>query len=65
MMLAEVEGEGVGFNPDVVPDPALTENHHHTGGRGLFLMRHYMTRVYFSGRGNCVMLCKCRSKGPH
>jgi serine/threonine-protein kinase RsbW len=65
MMLAEVEDEGLGFNPGVVPDPTLPENLHHTGGRGLILMRHYMTWVCFSGRGNCVTLCKRRSNGLH
>jgi serine/threonine-protein kinase RsbW len=64
-MLAEVEDEGLGFNPAVVPDPTLPENLHQPGGRGLFLMRHYMTWVRFSGRGNCVTLCKRRSNGPH
>jgi serine/threonine-protein kinase RsbW len=65
MMLAEVKDEGLGFNPGAVPDPTLPENRHHTGGWGLFLMRHYMTWVCFSGRGNCVTLCKLRSNGPH
>jgi serine/threonine-protein kinase RsbW len=65
MMVAEVEDEGLGFNPGDVPDPTLPENVHRTAGRGLLLMRHYMTWVYFSRRGNCLTLCKLRSNGRH
>jgi serine/threonine-protein kinase RsbW len=57
-VLAEVEDEGPGFDPDRVPDPTLSENLERPGGRGLLLMRHYMTWVRFSRRGNRVMLCK-------
>ena len=60
-LLAEVEDEGPGFDPGRVPDPTLPENLDRPGGRGLLLMRHYMTWVRFSGRGNCVTLCKDRS----
>jgi anti-sigma regulatory factor (Ser/Thr protein kinase) len=65
MMVAEVEDEGLGFNPGAVPDPTLPENLHRRAGRGLFLMRHFMTWVYFSRRGNCVTLCKLRSNVPN
>jgi serine/threonine-protein kinase RsbW len=58
---AEVEDEGPGFDPGRVPDPTLPENLARPGGRGLLLMRHYMTWVRFSRRGNRVTLCKYRS----
>jgi serine/threonine-protein kinase RsbW len=61
-VLAEVEDEGPGFNPAVVPDPTLPENLEQTGGRGLLLMRHYMSWVHYSERGNHVTLGKCRSR---
>jgi serine/threonine-protein kinase RsbW len=60
-LLAEVEDEGPGFDPGRVPDPTLPENLERPGGRGLLLMRHFMTWVLFSGRGNRVTLCKHRS----
>jgi serine/threonine-protein kinase RsbW len=60
-LLAEVEDEGPGFDPGKVPDPTLPENLDRPCGRGLLLMRHYMTWVRFSGRGNRVTLCKYRS----
>jgi serine/threonine-protein kinase RsbW len=60
-LLAEVVDEGSGFNPDLVPDPVLPENLARPSGRGLMLMGHFMTWVRFSGRGNCVTMCKRRS----
>jgi serine/threonine-protein kinase RsbW len=60
-VLAEVEDEGPGFDPSLVPDPTLPENMDRPSGRGLLLMRHFMTWVRFCGRGNCVMLYKRRS----
>jgi serine/threonine-protein kinase RsbW len=59
-VLAEVEDEGRGFDPGLVPDPTLPENLDRPSGRGLFLMRHYMDRVRFSRRGNRVVLYKRR-----
>jgi serine/threonine-protein kinase RsbW len=57
---AEVEDEGPGFNPAAVPDPLAPENLELPGGRGVFLMRHYMSAVRFNVSGNCVMLSKMR-----
>ena len=58
--LAEVEDEGPGFDPGGVADPTAAENRERTDGRGLLLMRHYMTWVRFSARGNRVTLYKQR-----
>jgi len=63
-LLAEVEDEGPGFDPDAVPDPTLPENLERPGGRGLLLMRHFMTWVRFHGRGNRVTLCKRLTPQP-
>jgi serine/threonine-protein kinase RsbW len=60
-LLVEVEDEGPGFDPGRVPDPTAPENLDRPGGRGLLLMRHFMTWVRFSPRGNRVTLCKYRS----
>jgi serine/threonine-protein kinase RsbW len=60
-VLVEVEDEGDGFNPESVPDPRDPENLERPSGRGLLLMRHYLTEVRYHGRGNRVTLCKRRS----
>jgi len=62
-VLLVIEDEGLGFEPDELPDPLAPENLERACGRGVFLMRHYMTWVRFNDRGNCVTLCKRRS-GP-
>ena len=53
-----VTDEGAGFDPADVPDPTAVENLERPCGRGLMLMRHYMSEVAFSGRGNCVVMSK-------
>ncbi len=57
----EVEDDGPGFDPARVPDPRDPANWERPSGRGLLLMRAYMTRVEFAGRGNRVLLCRRRS----
>ena len=59
--LVEVEDQGPGFNPDDVPDPLAPENLERPCGRGLLLMRAYLTWVRYNDRGNAVTLCKDRS----
>jgi serine/threonine-protein kinase RsbW len=53
-----IADEGPGFDPNDVPDPTAIENLERPCGRGLMLMRHYMTDVAFHGRGNAVSMCK-------
>jgi serine/threonine-protein kinase RsbW len=60
-MLAEIEDEGSGFDPEQVPDPRDPENLEKPTGRGLLLMRTYMTWVRYNSRGNCVTLCRRRT----
>jgi serine/threonine-protein kinase RsbW len=60
-VLAEVEDQGTGFDPQQIADPLEPENLERPYGRGLFLMRYYMTWVKFNDRGNCVTMCKARS----
>ena len=59
--LAEVEDQGAGFDPGRVPDPLAPENLERPCGRGLLLMRSYMTWVRYNDRGNAVSLCLARS----
>ncbi|MEX0643473.1 MAG: ATP-binding protein [Pirellulales bacterium] len=56
-----VEDEGHGFRPGTVPDCTADENLECPGGRGLALIRAYMTRVDHNQRGNCVTMEKVRS----
>ncbi len=50
--------EGPGFDPDDVPDPTLDENLERPCGRGVMLMRAYMSEVSFNETGNCVRMIK-------
>ena len=61
-LLVEIEDQGPGFNPDDVPDPFVPENQERASGRGLLLMRNYMTWVEFNDAGNCVTICRRRSR---
>src|SRR5271156_5716291 len=42
---AIVTDEGPGYNPADLPDPLAEENLERSSGRGLFLIKHYMTDV--------------------
>jgi len=44
--------EGEGFDPGAVPDPTLDENLEIPSGRGLMLIRAYMSEVRHHGMGN-------------
>jgi serine/threonine-protein kinase RsbW len=54
----KISDEGAGFDPDDVPDPTAVENLERPCGRGLMLMRHYMTEVRYNERGNSVSMTK-------
>jgi serine/threonine-protein kinase RsbW len=48
--------EGIGFDPDSVPDPTAAANLERPGGRGLFLLRKLMDEVEYNDCGNAVRL---------
>ncbi len=56
-----VTDEGTGFNPADVPDPRLPENITRPHGRGIMLMRAYMTEVDYDDNGKTVVLLKQRN----
>ena len=61
-----IEDQGPGFAPDQLPDPTAEENLCRPHGRGVMLMRAYMTDVQFNPRGNRVTLTKVRDcELPH
>lgn len=57
----EITDEGSGFDPDVLPDPTAPDRLECPSGRGVMLMRAFMSRVEFQERGNHVVLEKSRS----
>jgi serine/threonine-protein kinase RsbW len=56
-----VTDEGSGFRPMEVPDCTADENLECPGGRGLALIKAYMTRVEYNEQGNCVTMEKSRT----
>lgn len=56
-----IEDEGPGFDPQDVPDPTDDENLDKPSGRGLMLMKAFMTTVQYNERGNRVLLEKERT----
>jgi len=60
----QIVDEGPGFNPDDVPDPTAIENIERPCGRGLLLMRGFMTGVEYLGRGNIVRMWKVKDGVP-
>jgi serine/threonine-protein kinase RsbW len=55
-LVEEVRDRGMGFDPDSVPDPTRPENVDIPSGRGIVLMRAFMTEVLFMTPGNRVRL---------
>ncbi len=59
----EITDEGRGFNPAMIPDPTGEDCLHSPCGRGILLMRAFMSRVEFNNRGNGVVMEKLRNLG--
>lgn len=60
---AQIRDEGPGFNPDDVPDPTDPDRLEVPSGRGIMLMRAFMSRVEYNAQGNCVEMEKVRAAG--
>ncbi len=58
----EIQDQGEGFIPEEVPDPTADENLERPCGRGIMLMRAFMSLIEFNESGNCVILEKQRSE---
>lgn len=56
-----IEDEGPGFDPNDLPDPTDPDNVERSCGRGVFLIKHYMTSVEYHGKGNVVTMSKLRN----
>jgi serine/threonine-protein kinase RsbW len=59
-----ITDEGPGFNPEDVPDPTADEYIERPCGRGLLIIRGFMTDVQYHGRGNIVTMSKLRNGTP-
>lgn len=59
----EIEDEGSGFDPGEVPDPTEEDNLEVPSGRGIMLMKSFMTTVEYNQRGNQVVMEKFRVVG--
>lgn len=51
-----VEDQGPGFDPGTLPDPTTEENLEKPSGRGLLLIRAYMSTIDFNDAGNQVTM---------
>jgi serine/threonine-protein kinase RsbW len=58
----EIEDQGEGFRPAEVPDPTADENLERPCGRGIMLMRAFMSSIAYNAAGTCVILEKQRSE---
>jgi serine/threonine-protein kinase RsbW len=56
----EITDEGRGFDPSALPDPTNGEYLHAPCGRGVMLMKAFMSRVEFNALGNGVTMEKER-----
>jgi len=59
-VMIEIEDQGEGFDLGAVPDPTATENLEIPCGRGITLMRAYMSEVTFQPPGNRVRMVYLR-----
>ena len=60
-VLIEICDEGDGFDPFRVPDPTDEANLETPSGRGIMLMRNFMSRVEYNETGNRVVMEKFRN----
>jgi serine/threonine-protein kinase RsbW len=60
----QITDEGEGFDPAEVPDPTDPINIERPCGRGLLLIRGFMTDVKYLGRGNVVSMTKLLNGCP-
>lgn len=56
-----IEDEGEGFAPAEVPDPTADENLEKPCGRGIMLMRAFMSLIEYTDNGRCLVLEKERT----
>ena len=58
MFKVSIEDSGSGFDYKHLPDPTVRKNLLKTKGRGIYLMKHLMNKVFFNKDGNRVTMIK-------
>lgn len=61
-LFLEVTDEGTGFDPEKVPDCTQQQNWQRSSGRGIMLMRNYMSRVEYTDGGHRLVMEKVRDE---
>ena len=59
----EIHDQGEGFDPAAVPDCTAADRLEVSSGRGVMLMKSFMTRIEYNSKGNGVVLEKVRVSG--
>ena len=62
LLRIEITDQGEGFDPTAIPDPTDPEHIDSPSGRGIMLMRSFMSRVEYNDVGNQVIMEKERAK---
>lgn len=55
-LIFETKDEGLGFDPNILPDPLSNENLLKASGRGVFLMEEYADEINYSEGGTKLTL---------
>ena len=58
LVKVSIEDQGPGFAPEDIPDPTDEENLDKPGGRGIMLMKSFMSDVSYNDRGNVLVMEK-------
>lgn len=58
----EICDQGSGFDPGLIPDCTQDNNLDNPSGRGIMLMRTFMSSVEYNDAGNQVTMCKQRTQ---
>ncbi len=58
----EITDQGAGFNPATLPDPTEEDLIDKPRGRGVMLIKEFMSEVHYNDRGNSVVMIKRRSE---
>ncbi len=56
----QISDEGAGFDPSTIADPTTDANVRRVGGRGLFLIKAFMSQVVHNRCGNQITMTKLR-----
>jgi serine/threonine-protein kinase RsbW len=60
----EVEDQGPGFDPRLIPDPTDEDNLEIPSGRGVMLIKAYMTEVEYVKPGNKLRMALVKPTSP-